>query len=300
MAEPEYLQPIEDYVAVQWNNYLPPSIDQDNLNHLEQNVLLNRDTINEIIRKMGIKPDEITIEDAKIYENPIYETLIAHKNELERLERDKLDLAKYNEDLGDITQLQGGSTLVEAINNRIRRDIDDTALHTYTFKKLILSSDGEALNAIGTGVLTGRLTVGGVTSSEVIKANAGIETTTLKTTGAATFGSTVDATGKITGNGGLEITNGANLKGTVTVDNLIVTGTIQCTGNATFSNNVGAKTITTSSTITSDADIRTRGAFRSTQEYIQFHWNASPTHTLYVHGGSQGLGGGDAFIQTVT
>jgi hypothetical protein len=134
------LDVITDYSPTQWHNYIPPSIDQDNLNHLEENVKLNRDTINDIIRNLGIKPSGTSVDDEKIYDNPIYETLIAHKNELARLEKDKLNLSKYNSDLGDITQLQGGSTLVEAINNRLRRDIDDSADHTYTFKKLILNN----------------------------------------------------------------------------------------------------------------------------------------------------------------
>ena len=103
----EYLEPIADYTPTNWHNYLPPSIDQDNLNHLEQNMLLNRDTINEIIRKMGVKPSGTSVEDTAIYTNPIYETLIAHKDELARLDSAKLNITKYNSDLGDMTQLQG-------------------------------------------------------------------------------------------------------------------------------------------------------------------------------------------------
>lgn len=128
----------------------------------------------------------------------------------------------------------------------------------------------------------------------------GIETTKLKVNNAATFASTITSTGKITGNGGMAITNGASVAGTLTVDNLVVTGTISCAGDATFSKNVGTKTLTASSTITADDAIRTKKAFHSTDEYIEFHWNSSPLHKLYVHGGSQGLGGGDAFIQTVS
>ncbi|MGM9544009.1 MAG: polymer-forming cytoskeletal protein [Romboutsia timonensis] len=297
----ESLKPIEQYTPTEWHNYIPPSIDQNKLNHLEENMQLNRDTINAIIERLGIKTEGGSSKDDDIYSNPIYTTLIAHKNELERLEKDKLDLSKYNSQLGDFTKLQGGSTLVEAINNRLRRDIDDSADHTYTFKKLILrNGTSEGLNVTGSATISRNLTVAGINSSALIKSTAGMETTTLKATDAVTFTKTLGVTGKITGNGGLDISNGANVTGTLTVDNLIVKGSINCTGNATFSSNVGAKTITTSSTITADDAIRTRKAFHSTDEYIEFHWNSSPLHKLYVHGGGQGLDSGDAFIQTVS
>ena len=297
------LIPIENYVPTEWHNYIPPSIDQNKLNHLESNMKLNRDTINEIIRNLGIKPDGTTVEDSKIYDNPIYQTLIAHKNELARLEKAKLDLTKYNSQLGDFTKLQGGATLVDAINNRLRRDIDDSANHTYTFKKLILNNGtSEGLKVTGSASISKNLTVAGITSSGKVTITSadGLETTKLKATDAVTLTKTLGVTGKMTGNGGLEITNGAKITNTLTVDNLVVTGTISCAGNATFNNNVGAKTITTSSTITADDAIRTKKAFHSTDEYIEFHWNSNPLHKLYVHGGGQGLGTGDAFIQTVS
>lgn len=297
----ESLKPIEQYIRTEWHNYIPPSIDQNKLNHLEKNMQLNRDTINAIIERLGIKTEGGSSKDDDIYSNPIYTTLIAHKNELERLEKDKLDLSKYNSQLGDFTKLQGGSTLVEAINNRLRRDIDDSADHTYTFKKLILKNGtSEGLNVTGSATISRNLTVAGINSSALIKSTAGMETTTLKATDAVTFTNTLGVTGKITGSGGLDISNGANVTGTLTVDNLVVKGSISCAGNATFNNNVGAKTITTSSTITADDAIRTKKAFHSTDEYIEFHWNSTPLHKLYVHGGGQGLGTGDAFIQTVS
>ena len=297
----ESLKPIEQYIRTEWHNYIPPSIDQNKLNHLEKNMQLNRDTINAIIERLGIKTEGGSSKDDDIYSNPIYTTLIAHKNELERLEKDKLDLSKYNSQLGDFTKLQGGKTLVEAINNRLRRDIDDSADHTYTFKKLILKNGtSEGLNVTGSATISRNLTVAGINSSALIKSTAGMETTTLKATDAVTFTNTLGVTGKITGSGGLDISNGANVTGTLTVDNLVVKGSISCAGNATFNNNVGAKTITTSSTITADDAIRTKKAFHSTDEYIEFHWNSTPLHKLYVHGGGQGLGTGDAFIQTVS
>lgn len=156
------------------------------------------------------------------------------------------------------------------------------------------------MQVTGGATISNSLTVGGITSSALIKSTAGMETTTFKASGAATFGSTIDATGKITGNGGLKITNGGNVTGTLTVDNLVVTGGITCKGNATFESNLGSRTITTTSTITADDAIRTKKAFHSTEEYIEFHWNSSPLHKLYVHGGSRSLEGGDAFIQTVS
>lgn len=136
------LKPIANYEPTEWRNYIPPSIDQNNLNHLEENMKLNRDTINEIIKRLGVKPDSTSAADTALYNTPIYETLIAHRDELERLEKDKLNLSLYNKQLGDFTALKGGTTLVSAINNRLRTDIDDDAgkTRTYTFKKLILSN----------------------------------------------------------------------------------------------------------------------------------------------------------------
>ena len=281
----ESLKPIEQYVRTEWHNYTPPSIDQNKLNHLEENMKLNRDTINAIIERLGIKTEGGSSKDDDIYNNPIYTTLIAHKNELERLEKDKLDLSKYNSQLGDFTKLQGGKTLVEAINNRLRRDIDDSADHTYTFKKLILKNGtSEGLNVTGSATISRNLTVAGINSSALIKSTAGMETTTLKATDAVTFTNTLGVTGKITGNGGLDISNGANVTGTLTVDNLVVKGSISCAGNATFNNNVGAKTLTTSSTITSEGDIRTKGALRSKKNYLDLAYDEGIRHRLWVQG----------------
>ena len=60
------LKPIADYHITDWHNYLPPSIDQVNLNKLEEGMALNRNTINEIIRHLGVKPESISSEDEKI------------------------------------------------------------------------------------------------------------------------------------------------------------------------------------------------------------------------------------------
>lgn len=280
------LKPIENYSPTQWHNYLPPSIDQERLNHLEDNLLLNRDTINEIIRNLGVKPEGTTVEDGKIYDNPIYETLIAHKNELARLEKDKLDKKTYNTNLGDMTKLQGGKTLVDAINNRLRRDIDDSADHIYTFKKLILTStDANSFSTSG-GVTIGKnLAVAGTTTlTGALAANGGITTTTLSASGDATFAKAITVTGKTNANGGLAVKNGANIAGTLTVDNLVVTGTIRVNGNATFDKNVGAATLTTSSTITSEGDIRTKGALRSKKNYLDLAYDEGIRHRLWVQG----------------
>ena len=295
----ESLKPIEQYTPTEWHNYTPPSIDQNKLNHLEENMKLNRDTINAIIERLGIKTEGGSSKDDNIYNNPIYTTLIAHKNELERLEKDKLDLSKYNSQLGDFTKLQGGSTLVEAINNRLRRDIDDSADHTYTFKKLILKNGtSEGLNVTGSATISKNLTVAGINSSALIKSTAGIETTTLKATDAVTFTNTLGVTGKITGNGGLAITNGANISGTLTVDNLVVTGTISCTGDATFNKNINAVngTITGKNIAGNDNIImygNNSGDLRIHKNSILLGLHGTPSHRLWVQGALPSLGDGD-------
>ncbi len=296
------LEEIESYSQVNWHNYLPPSIDQNNLNHLEENLNLNRDTINAIIRNLGIKPDGTSVEDQKIYDTPIYETLISFKNELKRLEKDKLDKSKYNSDLGDITQLQGGSNLVTAINNRLRRDIDDSADHTYTFKKLVLNNGtSEALNVTGSATITKGLNVVGITSSGKVTVTHtdGIETTKLKVNKETTFASTLTVSGLLTANGGIKTNGDQTTTGTITTANLTVNTKLDSKNTTTVKTLSASGAISTSETITASKDIRTSGAFRSTAEYIEFHWGASPLHKLYVHGSTQPLGRGDAFIQTV-
>lgn len=300
------LKPIADYEPTEWRNYIPPSIDQERLNHLEQNVQLNRDTINEIIRKLGIKPSSTSAADNTLYNTPIYETLIAHRDELARLEKDKLNLSLYNTQLGDFTQLAGGSTLVAAINNRLRRDIDDSANHIYTFKKLILSNGtSEALTVTGSATISRGLTVAGITSSGLIKSTAGIEsTTTLKAAGAATFSSTVTATGKITGNGGLTITNGANITGTLAASTLTVSGTITCTGNATFSSNISATSGTiTGKNVTANDNLTCKagnsGDLKINKNSILLGANGSVPHRLWVQGSKPSLGNGDVYISSV-
>lgn len=271
---------LDNYNTTDWKNYLPPSIDQNNLNHLEAGVKLNRDTINEIIRKLGVKPTDVGA-NADIYNNEIYQTLIAHKNELAKLNTAKLNVTTYNTNLGNISQLQGGSNLVEAINNRLRRDIDDSSNHTYTFKKLILNNGtSEALNVTGSATISRGLTVAGISSSGKVNVTHadGIETTKLKVNNTATFGSTVTATGKITGNNGIAITGDGSVSETLTVKNLVVTGNISCSGD------VGARTVTASSTIYTTGDICTAGALRSKKNYLDLAYDEGIRHRLWVQG----------------
>ena len=295
------LKPIENYIPVEWKNYLPPSIDQNNLNHLETNMKLNRDTINEIIRKLGVKPENVGT-NADIYNNAIYETLIAHKNELARLERDKLNNSLYNQHLGDITKLQGGNNLVDAINNRLRRDIDDSADHTYTFKKLILTDTGaESIRVSGGAKIEKNLQVAGITSSGKISVTHadGIETTKLKVNNAATFGGTLTATGKITGNGGMAITNGASVSGTLTVDNLVVTGNITVNGtstlkgNVTANNTLTAKDLKATNSIVSDKTIKATTELLTDKNYLCL---GNGSHKIWVQGALPSLGSGDVAL----
>lgn len=287
---------IENYVTTKWYNYNPPSIDQDNLKHIEDNIKLNRDTINEIIRRLGVVPTGGTSsENQQIYDTSIYDTLIDFKDKIKALQSDKLDKATYERERGDMSTLLGGNTLVEAINNRLRKDTDDVSQFSYTFKALTLTN---TLSVGTTSTFNGAITAKStITSVGTVKANGGLETTTLKASGNANITGTLGVTGKTTLNNGLTVKNGGNLTGTLTVDNLIVTGSVKVGGENIVLNSNGA--ITCKSNITADKDIRTKGAFCSAAEYIQFHYGSTPLHNLYVHGGSRSLGGGDAFIQTV-
>lgn len=295
------LKPIENYIPTEWRNYIPPSIDQDKLNHLEENVKMNRDIINEIIKRLGIKPSSVSAADNTLYNTPIYETLIAHRNELERLEADKLDIKKYNTQLGDFTKLQGGSTLVDAINNRLRRDIDDSAMHQYTFKKLILSNGtSSALEVTGSATISKSLSVAGITSSALVKSTAGMETTTLKASGASTFGNTVTVTGRIIGNGGTTISNGANITGGLTIDNLAINGTITCAGDATFRKNITSNETITGKNITAQQNLtcscNNSGDLIIYKNSILLGKQGTPTHRLWVQGAKPSLGDGDVAL----
>lgn len=287
---------IESYVTTKWYNYNPPSIDQDNLLHIEKNIELNRNTINEIIRRLGVVPAGGTSsDDQKIYDTSIYDTLLDFRDKIKKLQDEKLDKATYEKERGDFSSLQGGTDLVSAINNRLRKDTDDVSQYSYTFKALTLT---DKLTVGTTSIFTGNVDAKAkVSVAGLLSANGGIETTTFKASSNANITGQLGVTGKTTLNNGLVVKNGGNLTGTLTVDNLIVTGSVKVGGeNVVLSNN---GEITCANKITAGAGIRTKGAFHSTQEFIEFHWGQNPAHCLYVHGGSQSLGGGDAFIQTV-
>lgn len=302
------LVPIENYLPTNWQNYIPPSIDQDHLNHLEDNVKLNRDTINEIIRRLGIKPADVGA-DSDIYDNAIYDTLRTFKAELARLENAKLDKSVYNNHLGDMTKLKGGSTLVDAINNRLRRDIDDSADHTYTFKKLILTNPNSVgLSVAGSATIGQTLTVAGITSSgKVTVTHAdGIATTKLTASKAVTFAETLGVTGKITGSGGLTITNGGKITGTLEVDNLRVTGNITCDGNITSAKTVQGKDVNGTSTVTAKnatvSDGLTINGSNNGDLWVKKNsilLGGSAEHRLWIQGANVSLRNGDALIRTV-
>lgn len=290
-------QEIEEYITTKWYNYNPPSIDQDNLRHIEDNIKLNRDTINEIIRRLGVVPSTgNTAEDQQIYDTSIYDTLIDFRDKIKHLQDTKLDIAVYEAERGDISNLQGGSNLVEAINNRLRKDQDDVSQFSYTFKKLTLTDSlSVATTSLFTGAITAKSTI---TATGKITANGGVEATDLKVTGDSVMNGNLNVGKRITGTGGLTVSGASsNITGGLTVDNLTVTGNIIVGNNAVVLRNNGK--IENTSTITSNGAIYTRDIFYSTGECIYFHWNSSPAHRLYVHGGSQYLEGGDAFIQTV-
>lgn len=288
---------IESYVTTKWYNYNPPSIDQDNLAHIEKNIELNRDTINEIIRRLGTTPDGSTSsEDQKIYNDAIYDTLLSFRDSIKKLQDEKLDKAVYEKERGDMSSLLGGTDLVSAINNRLRKDTDDVSQFSYTFKALTLT---DTLSVGTTSTFNGNVTAKAKMSvAGLLSANGGLETTTLKASSNANITGKLDVTGATTLNNGLTVKNGGNLTGTLTVDNLIVTGSVKVGGENIVLNNNGD--ITCSNRITASGGIRTSDAFYSTQEFIEFHWGQTPTHRLYVHGGSRSLGAGDAFIQTVS
>lgn len=276
---------IEEYVMVQWHNYNPPSIDQDNLLHLENNIKLNRDTINEIIRRLGIVPDGGTTEEnQQIYDNSIYDTLINFKDQIKQLQDNKVDKTTYN---GKIADLQS------QINNRLRKDQDDVSIYSYTFKKLTLT---DSLSVGTTSSFGGAITAkSSITATGKITANGGIETTTLKTTGETTLGSTLGVNGKTTLNNGLVVKAGGNLTGTLTVDNLVVTGGITCSGAGSFGGNITCNELTANRQVT--VNCNDNGNLWVKKNYIEI--GSSAEHRLWVQGANVSLRNGDALIRTV-
>lgn len=276
---------IEEYIMVQWYNYNPPSIDQDNLLHLEKNIKLNRDTINEIIRRLGIVPDGGTSgENQEIYDSSIYDTLINFKDQIKQLQNNKVDKTDYNAKVND---------LQNQINNRLRKDQDDVSVYSYTFKKLTLT---DSLSVGTTSSFGGAITTkSSITATGKVTANGGVETSTLKTTGATVLGSTVEANGKATLNNGLTVKQGGNLTGTLTVDNLIVTGNITCNGAGNFGRNITCYELTANRQVT--VNCNDSGNLWIKKNYIEM--GASAEHRLWVQGANVSLRNGDALIRTV-
>lgn len=276
---------IEEYIMVQWYNYNPPSIDQDNLLHLEKNIKLNRDTINEIIRRLGIVPDGGTSgENQEIYDSSIYDTLINFKDQIKQLQNNKVDKTDYNAKVND---------LQNQINNRLRKDQDDVSVYSYTFKKLTLT---DSLSVGTTSSFGGAITAkSSITATGKVTANGGVETSTLKTTGATVLGSTVEANGKTTLNNGLTVKQGGSLTGTLTVDNLIVTGKITCNGAGSFGGNITCNELTANRQVT--VNCNDNGNLWVKKNYIEI--GASAEHRLWVQGANVSLRNGDALIRTV-
>lgn len=276
---------IEEYIMVQWYNYNPPSIDQDNLLHLEKNIKLNRDTINEIIRRLGIVPDGGTSgENQEIYDSSIYDTLINFKDQIKQLQNNKVDKTDYNAKVND---------LQNQINNRLRKDQDDVSVYSYTFKKLTLT---DSLSVGTTSSFGGAITAkSSITATGKVTANGGVETSTLKTTGATVLGSTVEANGKATLNNGLTVKQGGSLTGTLTVDNLIVTGNITCNGAGSFGGNITCNELTANRQVT--VNCNDNGNLWIKKNYIEM--GASAEHRLWVQGANVSLRNGDALIRTV-
>ena len=298
------LKEIPNYNMTEWHNYLPPSIDQTNLNKLEENVNLNRDTINEIIRNLGIKPSGTSVDDSKIYDTPIYETLISLKNKIAALEKDKLDVNKYNSDLGyggDVSNLIANNasekTLIAAINNRLRKDTDDTTPYKCTFGSVeITSTSNSALNVAGGAKVKGALEANSITTSS------------LTVNGAATLSS-------------LKVNNNAVISGSATVGSLSSSGAISAP-NATLTNITSTGTISAARVEVSNivkvsnssstwevqiipngitcVGINASGAISCGSLSTSANNVTLNGHKLYVHGGSQSLNDTDAFIKTVS
>lgn len=298
------LKEIPNYNMTEWHNYLPPSIDQTNLNKLEENVNLNRDTINEIIRNLGIKPDDTSVDDSNIYDTPIYETLINLKNKIAALEKNKLDVNKYNSDLGyggDISNIIANNpndrTIIAAINNRLRKDADDTTPYKCTFGSIeITSTSNTALNVAGgvkvrsaleaNSITTSSLTVNGTTTLNSLKVNNNAVISGSATVGSLSSSGTISAPNatltNITSTG---VINGARIEASsmVKVGNPSSTWDVQIIPNGIICVGINASgAINCGSLSTSANNIILNG------------------HRLYVHGGSQSLNDTDAFIKTVS
>ena len=255
--------------------------------HLEQNIELNRETINAIIRRHVAVPESgLSKEDQAIYDNSIYKTLIDHKNLIAQLDDKKLDKTVYNDEIKKIQS---------QIDNRLRKDIDDSSNFGYTFKKLALT---QTLSVGTTSTFSGDVTMNSaLTVTGKVYANNGLETTTFKATDNVTLSKALSVTGATTLSGGATIKNGAAITGTLTVDKLVVTGAIECASGITCTG--GSISIKEGSLTAKGSLTTTEGELRTNKNYINMAYGQNIKHTLWVQGAVPSLGGGDAVIVTV-
>jgi hypothetical protein len=113
-----------------------------------------------------------------------------------------------------------------------------------------------SLSLSGTLGVTGAATFGStVTATGLVSANGGLAVTgTSSHSGAATFGSTLAATGLVSANGGLAVTGNASVSGTATLGAASVTGTLGVTGATTVS------TLAASGLVSANAGLAVTGA----------------------------------------
>lgn len=237
---------IEEYVPTVWHNYNPPSIDQINLKHIEDNIKLNRDTINEIIRRLGEIPDNIPVPDQPIYNTSIYDTLKSLRDRIKNVEDNKLNASTYNSQIGDFSQLQDSAdpkTIVHAINNRLRKDQEDTTTYKLTIGTIVGTG---SLSVGGAASITGNLSVTGTgTFTGKINGNGSIGTTTLTTSGKATLNS-------------LEVTGATALKSTLSVTGASTLSSVIASGEIDARNGLKVQQLS-NNTWTTKIDLKTNG-----------------------------------------
>lgn len=287
---------IENYTPTSWHNYNPPSIDQINLAHIEKAIKLNRDTINEIIDRLGEVPESSSVSEQSVYDTSIYDTLISLKEGISGIEDGKIDVTRYETEIGDIRNLQDSSnpkTIVSAINNRLRRDIDDNnGTHTLTVGNLI--SNGTA-TITGNTTIGGTLTVTGATSlRNTLSVNGGTTlSSTLSVTGAATLSSSLDITGITTAHNTLRVPeNNTRIEcREVNSSNLVYAANVFATGGSGHIE-IGSGNSTIGGSLS--AGETTLSSLRINSDHVQF----SNERRLYVTNASIGLSDKQAQIVT--
>lgn len=287
---------IENYTPTSWHNYNPPSIDQINLAHIEKAIKLNRDTINAIIDRLGEVPESSSVSEQSVYDTSIYDTLISLKESVSGISDGKIDVTRYETEIGDIRNLQDSSnpkTIVSAINNRLRRDIDDNnGTHTLTVGNLI--SNGTA-TITGNTTIGGTLTVTGATSlRNTLSVNGGTTlSSTLSVTGATTLSSTLDITGITTAHNTLRVPeNNTRIEcREVNSSNLVYAANVFATGGSGHIE-IGSGNSTIGGSLS--AGETTLSSLRINSDHVQF----SSERRLYVTNASIGLSDKQAQIVT--